>query len=167
MDARDILIDGISRPREACHRVLSGLTPEDANRRPGGTANSITWLIWHLARQQDVQIASLAGGEQVWRSGGWVGRFGLALPSDSMGYGHTPEQAALVVVDDLALLSGYLDAASDATAAYVRALDPASLDDIVDTRWDPHVTRGVRLVSIVDDAAQHAGQAAYVKGLLG
>ena len=38
--------------------------------------------------------------------------------------------------------------------------------DVVDRAWNPPVTRGVRLVSVVDDAAQHAGQAAYVRGLL-
>ena len=46
------------------------------------------------------------------------------------------------------------------------ALTVESLDRIVDTRWDPPVTLGVRLVSIADDDIQHAGQAAYVKGLL-
>jgi hypothetical protein len=42
---------------------------------------------------------------------------------------------------------------------------PADLDRVVDKRWDPPVTLGVRLVSVVDDDAQHVGQAAYVRGL--
>ena len=37
----------------------------------------------------------------------------------------------------------------------------------VDRRWDPPVTLGVRLISVADDDIQHAGQAAYVRGLLG
>lgn len=164
MDARDILIDGISRSREASHRVVDGLDADGANWRPSG-CNSISWLLWHLARQQDAQVVALSGGQQVWLADGWCERFGLDLPPESMGYGHTPDDAAKVVVPDVALLTGYVDAATDATIAYLRGLDVASLDDIVDTRWTPHVTRGVRLVSIVDDAAQHAGQAAYVAGL--
>jgi len=40
------------------------------------------------------------------------------------------------------------------------------LDRIVDRRWDPPVTVGVRLVSVADDCLQHAGQAAYARGLL-
>jgi len=36
----------------------------------------------------------------------------------------------------------------------------------VDQSWDPPVTCGVRLISIIDDAAQHVGQAAYVVGAL-
>ena len=39
-------------------------------------------------------------------------------------------------------------------------------DRVVDRTWDPPVTLGVRLVSILDDDTQHAGQAAYVRGLL-
>ncbi len=94
-------------------------------------------------------------------------RFNLDLPRNSMGYGHTPEEAARVHVTDLSLLLGYLDQATEATIAYVRSLTPDVLDDVIDTHWTPHVTRGVRVVSIIDDAAQHAGQAAYIQGMLG
>ena len=40
------------------------------------------------------------------------------------------------------------------------------LDRVVDTRWTPQVTLGVRLVSVLDDDMQHVGQAAYLRGLL-
>lgn len=166
MDARDLLLDGISRSQEVCHDVLDGLDVAVANQQPGGVHNSITWLVWHLARQQDVQIAPLAGTDEVWTAAGWSQRFALDLPAESFGFGQAPEEAAKVTVDDTGLLLGYLDAATRATSDYLRGLDPASLDDIIDTSWTPAVTRGVRLVSIVDDAAQHAGQAAYVRGLL-
>lgn len=165
MHAIDILIDAHARTMHACHGVLEGLDPEGANWRPGGVHNSISWLVWHIAREQDAQIAALAGRDQVWLASGWVDRFALDLPRESMGYGHTPDEVGKVVVADVTLLTGYLNAAADATVAYLRALDAATLDEIVDSRWDPPVTRGVRLVSIIDDAAQHAGQAAYVRGL--
>jgi hypothetical protein len=37
---------------------------------------------------------------------------------------------------------------------------------VVDEKWDPPVTLGVRLVSMASDALQHAGQAAFIKGSL-
>ena len=40
------------------------------------------------------------------------------------------------------------------------------LDRIVDTRWTPAVTLGVRLVSVINDSMQHVGQAAFVRGCL-
>lgn len=166
MNTQDVLIDALSRSRAVGHEVVEGVETADLNRRIEGTGNSISWLVWHLAREQDAQIANLADTEQVWLAAGWVDRFGLDLPRESMGYGHTPAQAARVVVDDPSLLTGYLDAAADATVEYLRGLDAAALDTIIDREWDPPVTLAVRLVSIIDDAAQHAGQAAYVHGLV-
>ncbi|SDB86561.1 Protein of unknown function [Raineyella antarctica] len=167
MTWNELLIDAVNRSQEACHKVLGGLTADQANERPRPGTNSITWLVWHIARQQDTQIAPLGGTPQVWTAQGWVEKFGLGLPPKSMGYGHTPDDVAKVVVDDTSLLTGYLDAAVAATKAYIASVADDRLDEVVDTRWDPPVTLGVRLVSIIDDAAQHAGQAAYVRGLLG
>ncbi len=45
-------------------------------------------------------------------------------------------------------------------------MTPEDLDRVVDKRWNPPVTLGVRLVSILNDDVQHVGQAAYVRGLL-
>jgi hypothetical protein len=36
----------------------------------------------------------------------------------------------------------------------------------VDDYWDPPVTLGVRLVSIISDDLQHAGQAAFIRGVI-
>jgi hypothetical protein len=37
---------------------------------------------------------------------------------------------------------------------------------VVDASWDPPVTLGVRLVSVISDDLQHAGQAAYLRGMI-
>ena len=94
-------------------------------------------------------------------------RFALPLPDDTEDWHHTPEQAAQVVVGDLGLLFSYLDDAYALATTYLRSLTPESLDDIVDDSWDPPVTRAVRLASVIDDAAQHSGQAVYTRRLLG
>ena len=65
------------------------------------------------------------------------------------------------------LLVGYHDAVHDlATVQYLRGLDEPELGRIVDTSWDPPVTLGVRLVSVIADDLQHVGQAAFVRGIL-
>jgi hypothetical protein len=64
------------------------------------------------------------------------------------------------------LLTGYCDAVIQRAEDYVRGLSGPDLDRIVDTRWDPPVTLGVRLISVISDDLQHAGQAAYLRGLL-
>ena len=52
------------------------------------------------------------------------------------------------------------------TVAHLAGLSEADLDRVVDERWDPPVTLGVRLVSVISDDLQHAGQAAYLRGLV-
>jgi hypothetical protein len=63
-------------------------------------------------------------------------------------------------------LTGYLDAVHEQTVGYVATLTPDDLSRVVDERWDPPVTLGVRLVSVVNDDQQHVGQAAFVRGML-
>ncbi|WP_123971529.1 mycothiol transferase [Streptomyces sp. Ag109_O5-1] len=166
MHARDILIDGFGRIQEEVHAALDGLDPDLLNRRPAPDANSVTWLVWHLTRIQDDHIADAFDLDQVWLTHGWEKRFGLDLPPHDHGYGHTSEQVAKVTVDSVDLLTGYFDAVHEQTLRVLRDLPETDLERIVDVRWDPPVTLGVRLVSVLSDDLQHAGQAAYLRGLL-
>lgn len=161
----DLLIDALGRTRENAHDVVDELSEDQLAFRLEGRANPIGWLVWHLARVVDDHLAGAAGDEQRWTADGWAERFALPLDPADIGYGHTNEQVAAVRVG-AANLHGYLDAVLDRAVGYVRGLSDADLDRVVDERWDPPVTLAVRLVSVVDDAAQHVGQAAFVRGLL-
>ncbi|SEH49913.1 Protein of unknown function [Mycolicibacterium rutilum] len=162
--AREVLRDAFTRQIEHVEDLTDGLTDETAFFRPTPTANSIAWLIWHSARQQDLQICHLAGTEQVWLRDGWVDRFGLDLPREAMGYGDGPEEVDKVRAS-ADLLAGYYHAVHKMTLEYIASVTPEELSRVVDTNWDPPVTASARLVSIVDDAAQHLGQAAYIRGI--
>lgn len=146
--------------------VLDKLTVAESNTMPYPTIKSVTWLIWHTARMLDYQTAPLAGQDQLWFSQGWKEKFALDLPDDTEDWRHTPEEAAKVVVADKELLQSYLRATVALAVDYLRNLSPESLEDIVDRSWTPAVTRGVRLVSSVDDAVMHSGQAVYTARLL-
>jgi hypothetical protein len=162
--ARELLRDSFTRLIEHADDLTDGLTDDVAYYRPTPDANTITWLLWHSARVQDAQLSEIAGLEQVWSRDGWVGRFDLDLPADSHGYGHTPEQVAKVRAP-ADLLAGYYHAVHEMTLAYVASVSAEELAKIVDKRWTPAVTAGARIVSIVDDCAQHLGQAAYIRGI--
>ncbi|MYR63486.1 DUF664 domain-containing protein [Streptomyces sp. SID625] len=166
MHAKDILIDGHSRIREEVHAVLDGLTEQQLDTPPAPGANSVAWLLWHLTRVQDDHVADAFGLEQVWLAQDWEQRFGLGLPRLDTGYGHSPEQVAEVKVASPDLLAGYYDAVHEQSLGALRGLAAKDLERVVDERWDPPVTLGVRLVSVLSDDLQHVGQAAYVKGLL-
>jgi DinB superfamily len=166
MTSAELFVDAFGRIRGVVHRVVDGLTPEQLAFRVDPEANSIAWLVWHLTRVQDDHLADAAGAEQVWTSQGWVERFGLPFDPLDTGYGHRSEEVADVQVGSGELLVGYHDAVHQQTIRYVERLEDADLDRIVDRAWDPPVSLGVRLISVIADDLQHAGQAAFVRGVL-
>lgn len=165
MKSNELLLDAFGRIRETVEATLDGVDEDVLVRRPAGTGNSIAWLIWHLGRVEDAQVASAAGLKQVWTSQGFVDRFNLPLRERDTGYGHSSVQVDSVKAPP-ALLLEYYDAVHRQTADFLQTLGDGDFDRIVDRHWDPPVTLGVRLVSVINDCDQHAGQAAYVKGLL-
>jgi hypothetical protein len=166
MTSADLLVDAFGRIREVVHRVVAGLTPEQLAFRADAGANSIAWLVWHLTRIQDDHVADAAQTEQVWTSQAWVDRFGLPFDPLATGYGHRAGDVAAVRVASGELLVGYHDAVHQQTSRYVERLDDADLARVVDRSWNPPVSLGVRLVSVIADDLQHAGQAAFVRGLV-
>ena len=167
MDVRDVLIELYDRLPEHVTEAVEGLTPAELVVQPEPGSNTIGWLVWHLARVQDAQVAEVMGAEQVWTDGEWHRRFGLAEADPAnTGYGHDLAHMAEIRPESADALIESYQAVSNRTRDFLRGLTADDLDRVVDRRWDPPVTLGVRLVSIADDDIQHAGQAKYVRGLL-
>lgn len=165
VETRDILVDAYGRILEGVRRVTHGLDEAALTYRPDANANSIGWLVWHVLRVQDHHVSDVAQRGQAWIDEGWSERFGMAAEPNNVGYGHTTDQVARVRISDPQILCDYADVVHARTLEYIDTADAAELSRIVDTRWDPPVTAGVRLVSVIGDDLQHLGQAAYVRGL--
>jgi uncharacterized damage-inducible protein DinB len=166
MRSSELLVYAYEQIQETLRRAVEGLAPDELTRRVSPEANTIAWLAWHLVRVQDDHIADVAGREQVWTAEGWYARFDLPFPPGTTGYGFRSEQVAQVRVPSADLLLEYAAAVHARTADFLRGLSDDDLDTVVDTRWDPPVTLGVRLISVLSDDLQHVGQAAFVRGLL-
>jgi hypothetical protein len=164
MKSNELLLDAFGRIHETVAAALQGADGDTLARRPAGNGNSMAWLIWHLSRVEDAQVASAAGLPQVWTAQGFAGRFDLPLPERDTGYGHSSAQVDAVRASRESLLE-YYDAVHRQTAGFLETLADDDFDRIVDTRWNPPVTLGVRLVSTIADCLEHVGQAAYAKGL--
>ena len=165
MDISELLSDSLGRVRDDVREVVDGLDEGQLAWRPDEDSNSIAWLVWHLSRIEDDHVAGVAGTEQVWVAEGWADRFGLPFDPREHGYAMSSSDVGRVRVSG-DLLAGYYDAVAARTAAYVATLEPDDLDRVVDEAWDPPVTLGVRLVSVVNEVNAHLGQAQYVRGLL-
>lgn len=165
MDVAELLTDAFGRVAESVHAVLQDADQDELVARLDEDANSIGWLVWHLTRVEDDHVAGVAGSEQVWMSDGWCDRFALPFDPLDTGYGHYSSQVASVCAET-SLLRGYFDAVNASVLSFVSSLSPGDLDRVVDRSWDPPVTLGARLVSVVTDAVAHIGQAEMALGVL-
>jgi hypothetical protein len=165
MNVSELLADALGRVREQMPDVVTGLGDDDLAWRPDPEANSIAWLVWHLTRIQDDHVAGVGGSEQVWITEGWAERFDLPFDVHEHGFSMSAAEVGRVRAS-AELLAGYYDAVAARSASYVATLEPDDLDRVVDEAWDPPVTLGVRLVSVVNEVNAHLGQAQYVRGLL-
>ena len=161
---RTLLCDSLVRVRELVAGLTDGLSESVATYRPDPAANTIAWLLWHLARVQDDHVCDLIGREQVWTADGWYERFALPFEPGDTGFGADADEVAAVRVS-ADLLDGYQAAVHAACVEYTEAITPDELARIADDSWDPPVTVSARLVSVVGDCLQHLGQASYVRGL--
>ncbi|MEE9416716.1 MAG: DinB family protein [Acidimicrobiales bacterium] len=164
MDASEVLIEMYDRVVPLAKQAVAGLDAEALRLAPDG-ANSIGWLVWHLTRVQDDHLSALFESEQVWVEAGWAERFGLDADPNNIGWGHSPDDVARVRPESVDALLEYLDAVDSRSRTWLRGLTSADLDRIIDKRYDPPVTMGVRLVSVADDCLQHVGQANYLRGI--
>jgi hypothetical protein len=162
-----LLLELFGRIPPLARSAVDGLGANELSLSPAPGANPIGWLVWHLTRVQDHHVAEILDTDQLWTSGDWAPRCRLEPDPSNTGYGHSAVDVATVRPDGPSVLLEYLDAVDDRTRSMLGNLAPSDLDRIVDRRWDPPVTLGVRLVSIADDSLQHVGQAAYARGVLG
>jgi uncharacterized protein DUF664 len=163
--AATLLLDAFDRIAASVEQAVSGLGRDQLAARPAPSTNSIAWLVWHLTRIQDDHLAGAFGHEQVWTGDGWIERFALPFDPTATGYSHSSDEVGAVRADG-ALLVDYHRAVHQRTSECLSGLRDPDLQRVVDESWDPPVTLGVRLVSVVTDDLEHAGQAAYVRGLL-
>jgi uncharacterized damage-inducible protein DinB len=165
VDVKDAFLEAYGRLPGLVERAVTDLEPEHLIQAPSENANTIAWLIWHLTRIQDSHIAELLDAEQIYLTGDWAPRFGRKPDPSDTGYGHSAAEVHSVRPDSVEALIDYYSAVHERTVGYLSGLTDADFDRVVDKAWDPPVTLAVRLASVLSDDLQHAGQAAYVRGL--
>lgn len=166
MTPAEVLSEAYGRLPDLVRTAVDGLDADQLALRPGGSANPIGWLVWHLTRVEDSHFAEAFGHDELWLADGFAERWGLPLEPSDTGYGHSSDQVDAVRVGSGQQLLDYFDAVHALAEGLVARLDDGDLARVVDERWDPPVTLLVRLVSVLDDAVQHAGQAAYARGII-
>jgi hypothetical protein len=133
MNARDLflaqhaLVQSVAvggNPVSAAERAFGGVTDEQMRVRPREDLNSLAWLMWHVARAEDIMVNVLiAGRDQVWDAA-WSKRVGVTRPDFGIGM-TSPEVAELTRAVDLGALREYRDAVGRRTREIVGAFEDA------------------------------------------
>ena len=167
MNTADIAIDHFGRVRRLLAMCIEGLTVEQLMQQPDPESNPLGWNAWHLTRVQDHQISGLAGREQAWIVDGWHERFGMEADPQNNGVGHSMDEVRAFQSPEASVIIEYYDAVYARTQEYLQTITPEALDRVLnEPRWDPMPTVGVRIVSVMHDCSMHAGEMAYLKGML-
>ena len=167
MEWQELIIDGFGRVLEVLEPALKGVTRADLDKLPKPDCNSMGWIVWHLTRGQDAQVADLLGEEQVWTKDKWYEKFKLPADPENTGFGHTPDQVAAFRSPGPKVLLDYYKATMEQTKRYLNGLKKTELDRQLNEPWfKPPPTVGVRIISILADCLEHSGEVAYLRGLL-
>jgi hypothetical protein len=128
--------------------LCDGLTEDAMRRQPDEHTNSIVWLLWHMARSEDVGInRMLAGEREVFEEHDWAEE--MNVRDRDVGTGMMMEDVTRISEQaDLSAVRRYRRAVGDRTRGVVAELDWESLDDLVpDQRVDSAVRSEVFLPS--------------------
>ena len=185
MEWHELITDSLGRVSWLLEKALDGLTPEDMNQQPWANCNTIGWLTWHLTRWQDRSIALFMGEKQLWISDGWYKKFDRNPDPEDTGLGHSSEDVVAFKSPDAEILLEYYSTVLDRTRRYLASLTTIELDRQLNDRWyrselwyqssrwnqgnsqrQGPLLLGTRLVSMANDNIQHAGQVAYLRGVL-
>lgn len=164
MEWRQFIVDIYERISQVLETALEGLTQDDLDQQPNPDSNSIGWLAWHLTRAQDRAIGDLIGEGQLWIKDGWSSRFNRSPDPQDVGFGHSLEDVAAFRSPDVQTLLAYHHAVVERSKHYISELSETDLDRKLDHPRYPTVE--ARLLGVISDNLQHAGQVAYVHGLL-
>ena len=133
MDARDLLLDEHGRMHAAsvtgdkgtlAERTFGGLTDEQMRVRPREDLNSLAWLMWHIARAEDIFSNIILSGRQQVVDDGWLARLKISRPD--FGIGMTKAEVAdLTAQVDVAALRDYRDAVGRRTQEVIRGFGPS------------------------------------------
>ena len=168
MEWQQFIINVFERMAQELEKTVDGLTVEELNQQPTPESNSIGWLAWHLTRSHDRNMSEVAGETQLWISQDWYAKFNRKPGPAETGFGHSAKEAAAFRSPSGQVILDYHRAVVTRIKDYISSqLSETELDR---NTYSPtlNMTAPVsrRLLGVINDAYQHLGQAAYVRGLI-
>jgi len=163
--------DVLKAALEFAHRyVLEGtmeaVDDELANRRPGGSANSIGSTYAHVVLSEDQIVNAMIRGGKPLSEGDWSGRTGVDRPMSWSGTEALGEWYRTVVVD-IAACRAYGAAVHRSATEFIAAADDEALGHEVDMFGMKMAVATAFEVFVVGHANSIGGEISALKGVAG
>jgi len=166
MTTTEAIAQALDSAWNAVRQSTEGLSLAEITHRPTDQTNPIGWIVWHMYRVEDIVIYGVMQRQSaVWITGKWYEKFGL--PDDPMMTGgrQTAEEVGKFQCPSPEDLMGYALAVHEGASKYLNSIKDADLEDIVKFFGNDR-TRLQALTFIIGEMNQHAGQVAYLRGLI-
>ena len=143
MDARDLFLDQhaamhsaavAGNKMSAAERAFAGLTEAQMRVRPREDLNSLAWLMWHIARAEDIMVNRMLASQAQVFDEAWKKRLGISRPDFGIGM-TSPEVTELTQKIDVGALREYRDTVGRRTREIVGGFKPQD--------WEGSVTAEV------------------------
>jgi len=138
MDARDLFLEQHAavhsaavggNKMSAAERTFAGLTDDQMRVRPREDLNSLAWLLWHIARVEDVFVNPVLAGRPQVHDDAWMKRLGIARRDFGTGM-TSAEVSELSRRIDVGALREYRDAVGRRTREIVAAFGPQDWEGV-------------------------------------
>jgi uncharacterized damage-inducible protein DinB len=164
MKASEMLLKSLDENSTYVENAIRGLSADELAWSPRPHSNSIAFLMWHLARVEDLWINRLLlVGKEIYESEGWYKKFGTAA-SDN-GFGYDVEKLSAWPVPKPELIGEYVVAVRKKTVSYIEPLTEKQLDEAKEFGWSKGTT-GSALSHLISEIGEHSGQIGYIRGIM-
>jgi uncharacterized damage-inducible protein DinB len=164
MKISEFIMKSLEESRGDIENSIKNLAEEELTFRPKTHSNSIIFLMWHLARVEDMWInRMILGTKEKYEADGWYKKFRTGAQENGIGFDLS--KLAAWPVPDLGLLQQYSSAVRAKTLDYLTGLDDKSLDELKDLGWTKGRVGSI-LSHLVTEVGGHSGQIGYIYGIL-
>jgi uncharacterized damage-inducible protein DinB len=164
MKVADFIEKSLDENKGYLEQAIEGLSKDELAWRVKPHSNSIIFLMWHLARVEDLWINRiLLAGKEIYETGGWFKKFGT--PAGDSGFGYDIKKLDAWPVPRLDLVQSYAAEVRRTTLEYLKTLNEKKLDEPKDLGWRKG-TVGSALSHLVSEVGEHTGQIGYIHGII-
>jgi uncharacterized damage-inducible protein DinB len=164
MELKEYIQSELNGQKRTTGRVLKELKQGEYEWRPACGCNSIGLILFHISRSEDQFLSKILGKPQLWDTEKWYDK--LKTSQTEAGSHYTADQVNAFPCPDGGNLAAYFEAARGRTGDALSAMSAADLGQKITVTPFPGETTVAAMFSlIVNHAAGHFGEMAYVRGI--